>query len=135
MKVFLGGTCNNSKWRSDLIPLLEIDYFNPIVEDWSVGDMDREILERKVCDYLLYVITPRMLGSYSIAEVVDDSNKRPDHTIFCILDSDSDPRSGFAMSFDVPIKKSLDAVAKLVASNGAKVFSNLKSVAEYLNAT
>ena len=33
--VFLGGTCNNSTWRDKLIPLLKIDYFNPVVEDWT----------------------------------------------------------------------------------------------------
>ena len=31
-KVFLGGTCNNSTWRDELIPQLKIDYFNPVVE-------------------------------------------------------------------------------------------------------
>ena len=35
MKVFLGGTCNESKWRDDLIKLLKIDYFNPVVKDWN----------------------------------------------------------------------------------------------------
>ena len=35
MKVFLGGTCNNSKWRDKLIPMLNIDYFNPVVDDWT----------------------------------------------------------------------------------------------------
>lgn len=30
-KVFLGGTCNGSIWREKLIPLLKIDYFNPVV--------------------------------------------------------------------------------------------------------
>ena len=34
-KVFLGGTCNESTWRVELIPLLKIDYFNPVVEDWT----------------------------------------------------------------------------------------------------
>jgi len=34
-RVFLGGTCNNSKWRDVLIPRLKIDYFNPVVDDWN----------------------------------------------------------------------------------------------------
>ena len=34
-KVFLGGTCNKSKWRDELIDLLKIDYFNPVVDDWN----------------------------------------------------------------------------------------------------
>jgi hypothetical protein len=32
-KVFLGGTCAETTWRDDLIPKLQIDYFNPVVED------------------------------------------------------------------------------------------------------
>lgn len=32
MKVFLGGTCNNSTWREELKPLLKIDYFDPVVK-------------------------------------------------------------------------------------------------------
>lgn len=32
--------------------------------------------------------TPKMTGTYSIAEVIDDSNKRPDKTVFCILEFD-----------------------------------------------
>ena len=34
-KVFLGGTCNGSTWREELIPILEINYFNPVVSDWT----------------------------------------------------------------------------------------------------
>ena len=36
--LFLGGTCNGSVWREDLIPLLEyekIPYFNPVVDHWD----------------------------------------------------------------------------------------------------
>ena len=35
MKVYLGGTCNNSNWRNKLITILKVDYFNPVVEDWT----------------------------------------------------------------------------------------------------
>lgn len=35
MKVFLGGTCNGSKWREELIPLLQVGYFNPVVDEWT----------------------------------------------------------------------------------------------------
>ena len=87
-KVFLGGTCNESKWRDKLIPMLNIAYFNPVVDDWNEECYQRELKEREVCDYCLYVITPLMSGTYSIAEVVDDSNKRPDKTIFCVLRKD-----------------------------------------------
>jgi len=32
-KIFLGGTCNNSTWREQLIPMLQINYFNPVVDN------------------------------------------------------------------------------------------------------
>ena len=87
-KVFLGGTCNESTWRDKLIKMLEIDYFNPVVDDWTEECYQEELRQREICDYCLYVITPRMTGVYSIAEVVDDSNKRPEKTIFCLLEYD-----------------------------------------------
>ena len=35
---FLGGTCAETTWRNELMPLLDdkgIEYFNPVVEDWT----------------------------------------------------------------------------------------------------
>src|SRR5574343_611870 len=90
MKVFLGGTCNESTWRNILIPQLTVDYFNPVVDDWTPDCMKEELLQRQICDFVLYAITPRMTGVYSIAEVVDDSNKRPEKTILCVLDEDNE---------------------------------------------
>ena len=75
----------------------------------------------------LYVITPKMTGVYSIAEVVDDSNKRPNKTIFCVLEEDGE------YEFNKSILKSLNAVKDMVKSNGSKVFNNLEEVSEYLN--
>lgn len=68
-KVFLGGTCNESEWRNYLIKLLTIDYFNPVVDDWTEECMAEERKQREICDYCLYTITPKMTGVYSIAEV------------------------------------------------------------------
>ncbi|MEO8821228.1 MAG: nucleoside 2-deoxyribosyltransferase domain-containing protein [Ginsengibacter sp.] len=70
-KVFLGGTCNGSKWRNRLIKKLDITYFQPQQEDWTPDMMDEEIRQREECDFCLYVITPKMEGFYSIAEVVE----------------------------------------------------------------
>jgi hypothetical protein len=135
MKVFLGGTCNGSDWRDRLIPMLKIDYFNPVVPDWTPACQEEELRQRAECDFVLYVITAKMLGSYSIAEVVDDSNKRPEKTIFCVLKGpDFENKTGVTMYvFDEFVKKSLDAVGKMVVSNGAKYFNDLESVAEFLN--
>lgn len=123
MKVFLGGTCSGYKWRNDLQPLLKCEYYNPIVKNWSESDRLREVHERETSDFVLYTITNGIKGVYSIAEVVDDSNKRPEKTIFCVLDN----------GMDRQLKHSLNAVQKLLESNGVACFNSLKDVAEYIN--
>ena len=128
-KVFLGGTCNNSTWRDKLIPLLKIDYFNPVVDDWTPECQDEEIRQRELCDYCLYTITPKMTGVYSIAEVVDDSNKRPEKTILCVLDEDDEN------IFSESQIKSLKQVKEMVKNNGANVFYSLEDIASFLNKT
>jgi hypothetical protein len=127
-KVFLGGTCNNSLWRDDLIKKLKIEYFNPVVKDWTPECQEEEIKQRNNCDYCLYVITPLMLGVYSVAEVADDSNKRPEKTIFCYLTKD-----GSDKSFNESQIKSLDQVGKMIKSNGGQFLKTLDEVADFLN--
>ena len=130
-KVFLGGTCNESTWRNDLIPMLKINYFNPVVEDWTEECMKEEIRQREICDFCLYTITPKMTGVYSIAEVVDDSNKRPSKTIFCVLDEDilnSEP-----IIFNKWQMRSLNQVGEMVKKNGGQYFRTLTEVAYFLN--
>lgn len=34
-KVYLGGTMNESYWREELISMINIDYFDPTVDDWT----------------------------------------------------------------------------------------------------
>lgn len=127
MKVFLGGTCNGSKWRDRLIPLLNVDYFNPVVEDWTPECMDEELKQRAECDVVLYVITPYLTGLFSIAEVIDDSNKRPEKTILCVLEED-----GRAI-WSAAQFKSLSQVCRMAADNGVRVFNTLGRTAEAIN--
>ena len=133
-KVLLDGTCNESTWRDGLIEILEIDYFNPVVDDWTEECYREELRQRELCDYCLYVITPRMRGVYSIAEVVDDSNKRPEKTIFCIVTADFSD-TGDIIMFDEQQLKSLDKVGVMVQNNGGKYFRTLREVAKFLNNT
>lgn len=123
MKVFLGGTCNGSTWRDELIPLLNCEYFNPVVEDWTPECQVEEIRQRNECDVCLYVISKEMIGVYSIAEVTYDSNKSPNKTMLCIL----------LDGFNEAQQKSLKAVANLVRNNGATVAESLDDTARILN--
>lgn len=127
MKVFLGGTCNDSKWRDELISKLKIEYFNPVVDDWTEEAYREELRQRDICDFCLYTITPEMTGVYSIAESVDDSNKRPKKTLFCVLNSYGNK------TFSVGQQKSIDKVGEMIEKNGGKQFSSLNEVAIYLN--
>lgn len=127
-RVFLGGTCNNSTWRDRLIPDLKIPYFNPVVEDWTEECQTEELRQRRVCSKLLYVITPLMVGVYSIAEVVDDANNFPKRTVFCVLDSDN------GEEFSKAQRKSLKAVEDLVRRRGGIVCKDLDEVSQVLNA-
>jgi len=133
MKVFLGGTCNGSTWRNKLISMLKIDYFNPVVEDWTPECQQEELVQRDLCDICLYVITPKMHGFYSIAEVVDDSNKRPEKTVLCILDEDASNEDEGSLIFDDHQMKSLKAVGDMVLRNKGALFYNLNELAKYLN--
>ena len=127
-KVFLGGTCNESVWRNELIPMLKIDYFNPVVEDWTPECQENEEREKKICDFHLYVITPKMKGVFSIAEAVNDSMKLPARRcVFCVTKEEDD------RDWSDGEMKSLDATAKLIQENGGVVFKNLDSVVVYLN--
>ena len=127
MKVFLGGTCAGWKWRDELQPLLKCDYYNPIVKNWSEADRLREVHERETSDYVLYGITNGIMGVYSIAEVVDDSNKRPEKTIFLNLYRET------RQSYTMKMAHSLRAVENLLKENGVKVCTSIEECAEYIN--
>ena len=50
MKIFLGGTCNESKWRNSLVKILDndIEAFDPVVKDWNEESYQRELVERNI---------------------------------------------------------------------------------------
>ena len=111
IKVFLGGTCaDTNDYRESVTKALEAsgyDYFNPIVDDWDKEAQKNEVAQKEVCDVHLYVITSAMMGTYSIAEVVESAITRSydgQLTIFLRV------REGFCDRQ----WRSLDAVASLV---------------------
>lgn len=81
----------------------------------DTGNDEGKIKAKRGKRFCLYVLTPKMEGFYSIAEVIDDSNKRPAKTLFCFLSDDD----GNTFS-DVQIK-SLKEVREMVKSNGENV--------------
>lgn len=128
--VFLGGTCNSSTWRDELLTMLDsekVDAFNPVVDDWDEQAQANEDWHKANDDFCLYVLTPEMTGIYSIFEVADDSNKRPEKTIFCVLPE----RDG--KTFSVGIQKNFLKIKKDLIRNGARVCESLEEIATFLN--
>ena len=66
-------------------------------------------------------------GVYSIAEAVDDSNKRPERTVFCVLESAN------GLTFTEGEMKSLNSVGEMVKRNGGYFAASLEDVADKLN--
>ena len=129
-KVFLGGTCNESTWRDELIPKLEdinFDYFNPVVEDWTPKCPVTEIYEKEnKCNVHLYVITNKMKGVFSIAEAIESVFNKDKKTIFCVLNNFDGEFQDFQF-------KSLKSVVEMVERNGGKYVTSLDEVIEILN--
>ncbi len=131
VSVFLGGTCADSTWRSKLIPMLDehVEYFNPQLPAgaWNAEAQAIEDMHRQTDDIVLYVITPEGTGFYSFVEVTDDSNKRPETTVFCVLTEANGKK------FEGHELKCALKTMKLVAANGVFVTDSLEEVAKYLN--
>lgn len=134
MRIYLGGTCNKSIWRSTLISLFDKSkgsfffLFNSAGSDCDEGESpEEELLERQKCDICLYTITPKMTSVYPIAEVLDDSYRRAQNKTILILLRDDENKH-----FDDDKWKSLKAVAKMVRSNGGLVFFKLKTAADFV---
>lgn len=131
-RVFLGGTCVDSTWRSEIKPLLEkagLSYFDPVLpnpEDWDDAAKEKEKEERENCDFCVYVITPKMKGVYSIAEAVDDSNKRSEKIIFIVLKEDDD------FTFYDDELSSLESVGDLIVNNGGFYANNLEAAVLFM---
>lgn len=140
MRIFLGGTVN-SDWRYFMINELNklgVDYFNPIVTNWDREAQKNEEVEKEKCDWLLFVITPKMEGFYSIAEVVDASNKSPNKTIFTVLNVDDvGGLNGYKCKYkwEHSQENSIKAIKELVKKNGAHVFDNFIDTLEFIKST
>lgn len=129
LTVFMGGSCD-SNWRDKFVPMLDpnkVSAFNPIVDDWDEAAQANEDWHKINDDFCMYVLTPEMNGIYSIFEVADDSNKRPDKTIFCVLPEEN------GKTFSIGLQLNFQKIKKDLIRNGARVFESLEDIATFLN--
>ena len=125
-KIFLGGTCNGSTWRDELIPYLEADFFNPVVSDWTAECQAEEEKQKHIdCDVHLYVITAEMTGVFSIAEAIESAMTEDKVCIFHVVPD----------GFSKAQLESLEAVAGMVRKHGgyAWVEPNIRDTANAIN--
>lgn len=126
-KIFLGGTCNETRWRDELTGMLNTrNFFDPVVADWTPECQRIEIDEKEnKCNVHFYCITSAMIGVFSIAEVVDSVHNKHKITILQIIPD----------GFDTRQIKSLRAVVELVEMRGgiAYIDNDLSRAARILN--
>lgn len=125
-RVFLGGTCADTTWRNELSAVLNVDYFNPVVEDWTPDCQAYEEVEKSThCNIHLYVITADMIGVFSIAEVIESAMTAGKITVFHVI------LGGFGKAQ----LKSLAAVCDMVSKHGgiSYIDSELRRTARVLN--
>jgi hypothetical protein len=125
--VFLGGTCNDTTWRDKLIDLLEVEYFNPVVEEWTEEARKVEDVAKQRATAQLYVITPEAVGFYSIAELTERVIIDPSNTVVAFLDN-LDGKSWTEQQL-----KSNAKIVDLLHRNGGVVSNTLQEVADRIN--
>ena len=125
-RIFLGGTCAETTWRTELEKVLTVPSFNPVVEDWTPECQEEERLQKNnLCNIHLYVITKEMQGVFSIAEVIDSTHQKGKRTILHVIPD----------GFEKGQLKSLSAVCDMVNINGgiAYIDSELNRTARVIN--
>ena len=113
-----------SGWRNQIrLYLLDqnVTYYDRTdVYYWNEEEKTRDKHEYETCDFYLYGITPKTTDFCAIAEVVDNSNKRPKKTMLVIMRSDEDRR------FNAGQWKGVMEVGHIVKNNGGMLFSGLQ---------
>lgn len=124
--VFLGGTCAGPDYRKELIPMLRCDYFNPVVDNWTEADAQRENEAKLAAAINLFVLTPAMIGAYSVAELVEEAmlGKRIVKLLFLEIGD---------LKWNEHQRKSNVQIERLVAKYGVDVHITLDSVALSVN--
>lgn len=122
--VFLGGTCANSTWRTNLISLLNdnVPYFDPQVADWTPADAEREDACKPVAGINVFVITGDALGTYSGWEICEEAHRAPEKLVFAAV--------GELPENQV---KGITKIKKALVAKGCRVCDSLEEIAEIIN--
>ena len=130
--IFLGGTTNGSTWRNEFIQLVSeinpnLKYFNPVVPNWTQECIDLENFVKAHATYHVYVLTPRLVGYYSIAEMVESVHTSGKKVFFYIQEEDVDD-SGNPFKWQLGPRNSLTVIGNLLKSHGAIEAKNMNDL-------
>lgn len=125
---FLGGTINGSNWRQKLAEKLSVNYFDPVVNDWNPDHRRTEEMAKSAAKVLVYAITPKQTGFYTIAEMTHAvfGDSRP--VAVLILDEDD------GVLYEEHQQASISAIKELLNQRiGLHLFDNVEELAHHLN--
>lgn len=126
--LFIGGSTSDSQWRQKLISKLnkDINVLNPTsAKELNEDARNKDSKNREDSDFSLYAISPQSIDPYTIAHLVDESNKRPESVVFAMIEEGG--------TFDKSQKNSMSYIKDLVETNGSNVFTSIDEAANYLN--
>jgi len=119
--MYMGGTNDGSGWRSELIPMLNIDTKMSLVNEYENFD------------YILYTITPVLTRFHILEKILKLSKEHSNRFILCILDQDICIDTGCTVKFSDDMINLLRYFEKIILNNNAEVFWSLEMVANYVN--
>jgi len=133
--IFLGGT-HHSTWRKDFLKLIknmnsDINCYDPSVERWTYENVILENLVKQYTKYHVYVLSPNMVGIYSVAEMVDSVHDDKVKTYFYIMQEDVDS-DGNTVSWNPRLLNSIYALNNMMLKHGARKASSLDELVEQI---
>jgi hypothetical protein len=129
--IFLGGT-HDSNWRKKFLELIndvnpKIKCYDPSVEKWTYENVILENLVKQNTKYHVYVLTPNMVGTYSVAEMIDSSHEDGVETYFYIMEEDINS-DGKSVYWSPRLLNSIYAINNMMIRHGAHKASSLEEL-------
>lgn len=131
--VFLGGT-HHSDWRKDFLKLIKesgsnIKCYEPVLENWTYENVVIENLVKQNSNCHVYVLTPNMVGMYSIAEMIDSAHDSDVETYFYIKDEEPN-KDGDMIYWNPRMLNSLYSISNMMIKHGAHKAHSMEELVE-----
>ncbi|MBX2843759.1 MAG: hypothetical protein KTR26_18455 [Flammeovirgaceae bacterium] len=125
--VYLGGISSENDWREFVIPQLQINHVDPFQLNAVEGIQEKLFKLKDDCNFIFYLFRPGMNEFLCVPELIDDSNKFSEKTVYVANFENKDK------IFTNHQKKSLEAIGKMVERNGGRWFKTLEEAIVFLN--